>query len=210
MMQWASVHPQNASSNESLRHVIWERNVHVPYDGHGSNQTGLSVNGDDMVIRNNIFHQIRRAVTIETHPLAGASKNIRVYQNTQFVDKDVGSTHYFCDAGPGTTGTVLRNNLAALYGNAPHFSAVEGGAQIQSNYSYTPKRSSDCALPDGSEICTDPRLMNTTDRDSASFMLPRAGSPAIDAAISAPAAYDFYGVPRPQGGGPDVGAVEAM
>jgi hypothetical protein len=36
MMQKATVHPQNGSSNEWLRHVIWERNVHVPHDSQAS------------------------------------------------------------------------------------------------------------------------------------------------------------------------------
>lgn len=209
MMQWASVHPQNASSNEWLRHVIWERNVHIPYDDTGSTQTGLSVNGNDMVIRNNIFRQIRRAITIETHPLAGPSENIHVYQNTQFVDRDRGSSHYFCDAGPGTTGTVLKNNLAALYGDSPTFASVEGGAVMDNNYSYTPARTSACEEPNGSSACTDPRLMNTSDVENPDFMRPEAGSPAIDAAVDAPVSNDFHGVPRPQGGAPDVGAVES-
>ena len=45
MMQKATVHPQNASSNEWLRHVIWERNVHVPHESQTSMQEGLRVNG---------------------------------------------------------------------------------------------------------------------------------------------------------------------
>jgi hypothetical protein len=208
MMQKATVHPQNGSSNEWLRHIIWERNMHVPHDSQTSLQEGLRVNGDDMVIRNNIFYQTRRAITLETHPLTGASQNIHVYQNTQFVDQDKSSTHYFCEAESGATGTVIKNNLAMLYGNAPHFASVEGSAIVDNNYSYTPARSAECEQPDGSGTCTDPKLMNTTDRSSATFMQPEADSLAIDAAVDAPVSDDFYGTPRPQGGAPDVGAVE--
>jgi hypothetical protein len=208
MMQKATVHPQNGSSNEWLRHVIWERNVHVPHDSQASIQEGLRVNGDDMVIRNNIFYQTRRAITLETHPLTGASQNIHVYQNTHFVDQDKSSTHYFCKAQSGTTGTVIKNNLAMLYSSEASFASVEGAATVDNNYSYTPARSAECKEPNGSGACTDPRLMNTTDRESSNFMRPEAGSLAIDAAVHTPVADDFHGTPRPQGGAPDVGAVE--
>lgn len=210
MMQWASVHPQNATSNEWLRHVIWERNIHVPYTGQSSNQSGLSVNGNDMVIRNNIFHQIRRAITIETHPLTGASRNIHVYQNTQFVDQDKDSSSYLCEAGPETTGTVIKNNLAVLYSDSARLASVEGGARVEDNYSYTPNSRSNCERPDGDQVCSDPKLMNTGEPEDAGFLQPRAGSPAIDAATDTVALDDVYGTPRPQGRAPDIGAIESI
>jgi hypothetical protein len=210
LMQQASVHPQNQGSNESLRHVIWERNLHVPHDSQGSIQTGLAVNGTDMVIRNNIFYQIRRAITLEKHPLTGPSHNIHIYQNTQFVDQDKDSTHYFCKADPESTGTVIKNNLALLYGHAESssFASVEASAVVDNNYSYTPARKKVCKQPDGDSACTDPKLMNTTDPGSPTFMRPEPGSVAIDAAVDAPVFNDFQGTPRPQGNTSDVGAVE--
>ncbi len=211
LMQWATVMPQNSTSNEWLRHVIWERNVHVPHDSQSSIQNGLSLSGDDMVVRNNIFYQIRRALAVGGHPLAGSSDNIHVYQNTHFVDRDNGSTQWFFEAGSGSTGVVVENNLAALFSNVggTNFISVGGtGAVVGTNYGYTPGRTGFCQKPDGSSGCADPRLENTVDRESASFMRPKADSLAVDAAVDVPVSDDIYGTPRPQGGAPDIGAVE--
>ncbi len=211
LMQWATVMPQNKESNEWLRHVIWERNVHVPHESETSIQNGLSLNGDDMVIRNNIFHQIRRAISISDHPLTGSSDNIHVYQNTHFVDRDNSSAQWFFAAGSGHTGLVVENNLAALFSNeaGTEFISIGGpGGVLNTNFGYTPGRTGSCERPDGSSTCTDPRLENTIDRESASFMRPQADSLAVDAAVDVPMSFDIYGTPRPQGGAPDVGAVE--
>ena len=208
LMQKASVHPQNDSSNEWLRHVIWERNVHLPHDSQTSLRNGLNVNGDDMVIRNNVFYQTRQAITIETHPLAGASQNIHIYQNTHYVDEDRSSTHRFCGASSSGSNIVVEDNLAALYSNTESTNFVTGNATLYSNYVYTPSRTGECERPDGSGACIDPDLANTSDLQSPDFMMPRASSLAVDAATDAIISNDFHGTPRPQGGAPDIGAVE--
>jgi len=213
MMQQASVHPQNKESNELLQHVIWERNVHVPHESQTSIQHGLLLNGRDMVVRNNIFHQVRRAVVMEEHVLTGACRNVHVYQNTQFVDRDTSSTQWFIIAGSKHTGLIAQNNLAELHADdgGTRFISISGSdAVVGSNYGYTPGRSDLCEEPDGSSICTDPGLENTSDRSSRAFMLPRSDSLAVDAAVDLPVSEDFNGTPRPQGGVPDVGAVERM
>jgi hypothetical protein len=106
---------------------------------------------------------------------------------------------------------VVKNNLALLYGTSSSVSFISGdGTVAENNYGYAPTRTGICERPDGSSTCTDPSLVNTTDRNSPSFMLPQSGSPAIDAAIEAPVSNDFRGTPRPQGNAPDVGAVERM
>jgi hypothetical protein len=144
--------------------------------------------------------------------LTGPSHNIHIYQNTQFVDQDKDSTHYFCKADPESRGTIIKNNLALLYGHAESssFASVEANAVVDNNYSYTPARKKLCMQPDDDNACTDPKLMNTTDPGSPDFMRPEVGSLAVDTAVGAPVANDFYGTPRPQGNGPDVGAVEQM
>jgi hypothetical protein len=208
MTQTTSVNPQNASSEEYLRHVIWERNLHAPHQSLTSIRSGMDINAQDMVIRNNVFHQIRRAINIYTHPLTGASRNIHVYQNTQYVDEDLSSTHRFCDASSSGSGIVVEDNLAVLYSDADSTTFVTGNASLGSNYAYTPSRTGECERPDGSATCTDPNLANTSDLNSPSFMMPQAGSLALDAATDATISNDFYGTPRPQGGAPDIGAVE--
>jgi len=214
LMQWASVHPQNAESNESLRHVIWERNMHVPHESQTSILDGLNINGDDMVIRNNIFYQIRRAITFEVHPLTGSSSNIHIYHNTHFIDRDNYDTQWFIAGGEGNTEIVAENNLAALHSTEAgtrFISSEASGWLVSHNFGYTPGRSGSCRAPDGSGVCVDPRLENTTDRGSATFMRPRADSPAVDsAAADVPASDDIHGTPRPQGNAPDIGAVERM
>ena len=210
MMQWASVHPQNTDSNEWLRHVIWERNIHVPHDSQTSIQDGLSLNGDDMVIRNNIFHEIRRAIELESHP-RGASSNIHIYQNTQFLDRDNNMTQLFVSGSSGG-GVVVENNLAVLPSTegGTNFISVGGSAFVDRNFGYTPGRTGSCQEPDGGGACADPKLENTTDRGSASFMRPSADSLAVDAAAEVPVSNDFRGTPRPQGNAADIGAIERI
>ena len=161
-----------------------------------------------MVIRNNVFHQVRRAITIETHPLRGASQNLHVYQNTQYVDQDPESKSYFCNVSQGSSGVVIRNNLAVLYSRSDSSTFVSGEASVIGNYVYAPSQPNLCKLPDGSRSCANPNLVNVKDPESPSFMLPPAGSLAIDAAAEVPMPYDFHGTLRPQGGSQDIGAVE--
>ena len=163
-----------------------------------------------MVIRNNVFFQTRQAITIETHPLAGASRNIHIYQNTHYVDEDLSSTHLFCSASSSGSEIVVEDNLAVLYSNTESTHFVTGNATLYNNYVYTPSQSGECERPDGSGTCTDPNLANTSDLQSPDFMMPRAGSLAIDAATDAIISNDFYGTPRPQGSAPDIGAVERL
>jgi hypothetical protein len=211
LVQWATVHPQNATSHETLRHVIWERNVHVPHDSQASIQSGLGVNGIDMVIRNNVFHQIRRAISVETHPLTGASQDIHVFHNTQFIDQDISASQTFLSAGVGNAGVVAQNNLALLLGEATSSSFLSGlgtDAVVGSNYCYASHLTGMCLQPDGTQACTDPNLDNTIDRAAAGFMLPGAGSLAIDSGANVPVANDLQGTGRPQGSASDVGALE--
>jgi hypothetical protein len=213
LMQQASVHPQNDTSDEWLRHVIWERNVHVPHDSQTSIHYGLLLNGHDMVVRNNIFYQVRRAILIEHHRLTGESRNIHVYQNTHFIDRDKDLTQWFLTASSTHTGIVAQNNLALIFANAggARFIAIDGpDALVDNNYGYTPGRTDLCEGPDGDSACTDPRLENTIDRGSSAFMRPRADSLAVDAAVAVPVSEDIHGTFRPQGGAPDVGAVERV
>ena len=209
LMQRATVHPQNDRSNEFLRRVIWERNAHVPNDNQPTIQNGLSANGHDMVIRNNVFHQVRRAINLETHPLVGASHNIHVYQNTHYVDRDPDSKNHFCNVSEGSSGVVIGSNLAVLHSRSDSAAFVVGDASVTGNYVYTPARTSLCRLPNGSRSCANPNLANVRDPRSQGFMLPPAGSLGIDAAAAElPMSYDFRGTPRPQGGSHDIGAVE--
>ena len=208
MMQTSSVNPQNDSSEEYLRHVIWERNVHVPHESQTSIQVGLAINAQDMVVRNNVFYQVRRAILIKTHPLTGASRNIHVYQNTHYVDQDRDSKSYFCNVSQDSSGITAENNLAVLHSRSESTNFTSGPISVSNNYIYSPSRTDLCGEPGGSGACTDPDLANTSDLNSSSFMMPQASSLAIDAAADAIISNDFYGTPRPQGSAPDIGAVE--
>jgi hypothetical protein len=114
-------------------------------------------------------------------------------------------------AGAAHTGMVVQNNLVSLFANSGGSKAIAidgSDAIVGNNYRYTPGRTELCRLPDGSTICEDPKLENTSDRGNSAFMRPRADSLAVDAALDVPVSDDIHGTPRPQGGAPDVGAVE--
>lgn len=209
LVGWATAFPQNDESDERVRHVIWERNLHIPHERWGSEQNGLTLMGSDMVVRNSIFHQIQRAIDIVDHPLAGNSQNIHVHHNTQFINRDEQDTHYFLSADPSSRGVVVRNNLAVHVSDegGTRFITAEG-AVVDHNYGYAPGRAERCQRPDGSNTCTDPGLENVEDWASPSFMRPRADSLAVDAAANLWLPGDIYRTSRPQGHAPDIGAVE--
>ena len=172
-----------------------------------------------MVIRNNVFHQIRRAINIENHPLSGPSRNIHVYHNTHFLDRDNGLARswLFIAANNAGTGLVAFRTTLALHHSTDPLDSRDSSrlpmlrtlsCREQLRLHTEPHRVTAKRRAGAAHACTDPRLENTADRGSASFMRPAAGSPAIDTGVPVPVSEDFNGTPRPQGGALDVGAVE--
>ena len=52
-------------------------------------------------------------------------------------------------------------------------------------------------------------MLLSTDEDSPDFLKLVPGAPAIDAGVDTGSTHDYFGTPRPQGAGFDVGAAEA-
>jgi hypothetical protein len=219
----ASFHPQNFGSNELIQYIMVERNLYLPHPGSSNDQDAFILGGDDMVLRNNVIFQTRRAITLEDHPLTGPCDRIHVYNNTQYVTENVGSTENLIkNNASGSTGIESRNNLMVAHGTAVGVYAGPAPGVIENNYVYTPNATGSCILPDDSATCTDPNMTSADPGTSlypgtpanASFMLPGSGTPGIDVAPNIGSGsfiipwIDWHDLVRPVNTTNDVGGVE--
>jgi hypothetical protein len=200
-----------------------ERNLYLPHPTDSNDQTAFLLGGKDMVVRNNVIFQARRAISLEDHPLRGPCDRIHVYNNTQYVTENVSSTEYFIgNTASDSTGIEARNNLMVAHStNVNVFDGTDPGV-IQDNYVYSPNDTGDCILPDDSATCTNPNMTSTDQGTSAypgtpanaSFMLPGAGTPGIDVAPNIGGGsfiipwIDWHSLARPVNTTNDVGGVE--
>jgi PKD repeat protein len=200
--------PQNDTSNELVRWVIWERNLHDHSEDIGSDLGAASFIGHFMMIRNNLGWQSRRGLSAGSHPLVGDSQNIEFINNTCFDTQHSSSSIYCTRCGGSTIDCVTKNNLAQLDSSSAGncFSTGGTGSVMSNNYCYSTVLSGICILPDDEATCTDPNWVNDTDMGHADFLRPAAGTPGIDAGDqTVPIWEDYWNAPRTT---IDVGGVE--
>jgi hypothetical protein len=218
-----SFHPQNFGSNEWIQYIMVERNLYLPQPGSSSDQQAFLLGGDDIVVRNNIMHETRRAVVLEDHPITGPCNRIHVYNNTQYTTNNASSVEYLIqNDASDSTGIESRNNLMVAEGTNVNVYAGPDPGVIQDNYVYTPNDTGECILPDDSATCTNPNMTSADAGTSAypgtpanaSFMLPGAGTPGIDVAPNIGGGsfiipwIDWHSLARPVNTTNDVGGVE--
>jgi hypothetical protein len=184
--------PQNATSNEKVRHVIVERNWFAPDPGQ---QVALMVWAQDVTVRNNLFNLTgvasQTGTVVEQRGIEPLPTNVHVYNNT-FYSNSAGSFSpiRFVE---GAGGMVAKNNL----GYAPLSTSrdmIFGSAIDQSNTT-------------DADILVSPDFLALTPVVPADFALG-AASPAINAGVAVPVLSDFFRTDRPQGGAIDRGAFE--
>jgi hypothetical protein len=185
-----AIGPENAQSDEPIRHVVVERNVFTPDE---ETVLGLLLCSDDVTVRNNIFDATGgaswyRAVML-TEGAGPALHGIRICNNTAYLG---GSANEFrlCIIDSSAQDTVVRNNLASAPQASDRQLIVGSGSGL---------------VADHNLLTNEPGFVNAAAGD---FRLG-SGSPAIDAGVAVPQVFeDWRGLLRPQGATYDLGAYE--
>jgi len=166
----------------------WMNHDHGVYNGQGTN----------VIIRNNVFYNITRGWGIQRY---GSSVNQLYIVNNTFAFPNPNRDGQIILAA-STTNLVIENNIFYLPGQNIGISGTVSGALIDHNLSTGAVGGGGI----GSNIeNTDPIFVNPSALD---FRL-QASSPAINAGIALSIVLnDFFGTPRPQGAGYDIGAYE--
>ena len=209
-----TVNPQNATSNEFQRDIIFERNWFVA----GSN-TGnpLSLEGSGITVRSNIFDLSLatgyRAIEVvhRTGSIAPIPDLVNIYNNTIFNSfaNDGNLLSFVAVRYSGgldsSCRSEVKNNLAYSPNTlnlAPVLIQVAGGSCVITGASGTFGNSSDSQIRN-----TDPLFANATPTNPVDFIIG-AGSYALNTGVAVPVFSDFFRTVRPQGSAIDVGAVE--
>jgi hypothetical protein len=196
--------PQNNTSDERLRDIIWERNWWVPPVGVNSVSSYFAFTVSAITVRNNIVemtdtlanndHRVFEAQMTNTSPGYPAPDYVKIYNNTAF-SSDAGSSFSMVRIGALNTNVSVQNNLA-----------------------YAPNSTGPVLLTDlGS-----PGLVATANSSNVQVKTtnPFAGPPtnpvdyaplayALSGGTPVPVWSDFFRVSRPQGASIDMGAIES-
>ncbi|HUW82966.1 MAG TPA: choice-of-anchor Q domain-containing protein, partial [Phycisphaerae bacterium] len=185
-----AIAPENAQSDEPIRHVVVERNVITPDD---RTVVGVYLSSDDVTVRNNIFDATGGATWYKAVHFEGsvgsALHGIKVLNNTAYLG---GSASQFrlCSIDSSAQDTVVRNNLASAPYTSDQQLIVGSGSGLTADHNL---------------LTSTPGFVNAATGD---FRL-LSGSPAIDAGVAVPGIFvDWDGVARPRGNGYDLGAYE--
>jgi hypothetical protein len=111
---WAvELGPKNRSSNEVVRHVVFERNL-ITIQSTGDRR-GVSVFGPDITLRNNVFNATGsevndyEAIVVQKQGIGPLPERVRVYHNTLY--RPNGEVT-LCKVAGNVTDVVVMNNLA--------------------------------------------------------------------------------------------------
>jgi hypothetical protein len=180
-----AIGPQDSGSDERVRNVRYERNLHLR-----TSNTGLSVaiSAAEVTVRNNIFINnlagSYEAVSVFQRGIEPPPQDNCIYNNTFFAEQgDIVSVSIASVAAD----TAVRNNLLA---------PTTGGFVIDG---------SGIGLVASNNLATDaPCFLDPAARK----LMLRPGSPAIDAGVDIGVLFDYAGATRDSI--PDVGAYELV
>ena len=185
-----AVAPENAESDEPVRHVVVERNVITP---DAQTVVGLYLRANDVTVRNNIFDATGGATWYKAVHMEGgvgsSLHDIKVFNNTAYMG---GSASQFrlCTIDSSAQDTVVRNNLASAPYTSDRQLIVGSGSGL---------------VADHNLLTSAPGFVNAAAGD---FRL-LSGSPAVDAGTPVPWVFvDWDSAGRPRGNGYDIGAFE--
>lgn len=184
-----TIHPTNGTKDARIRDVLFERNF---ISGGTEGNVLLTINAQDITVRNNIFGEWQRkgkGVSVYKRGVEPDPERVRIYNNTFHVSFE------------DTQILELRDNPAEIY---------FGNNLVISDLAYTmiDDQTTGTALTYESNIGVDTSQVANPSLTVYEDYRPAAGSSAIDSGV-APLIYeDFFGTARPLGLGVDIGAVE--
>ncbi len=185
-----AVAPENAQSDEPVRHVVVERNVITPDE---QTTVGVYLRADDVTVRNNIFDATGGATWYKAVHMEGgvgsSLHDIKVFNNTAYMGGSA-SEFTLCSIDSSAQDTVVRSNLASAPQTSNRQLIVGSGSGL---------------VADHNLLTSAPGFVNAAGGD---FRL-LSGSAAVDAGTPVPGVFvDWDGARRPSGNGYDIGAFE--
>lgn len=214
--------PQNSTSAEYVKNVVFERNTQRPAIGSTSLGQGVGCTAENVIIRNNVWENAGVAVGLPNHPLVPSCANVFIYNNTFFNPTNVlYDEHHFLWADSNARKVWLFNNLyysasSTNWGSAIHFAAPLHELISAKNMYYAPNQGASWLQFDspfgggslsawkalGQEILStnsNPQF-ESTNQNSPSYLKLAAGSPAIDSGINIAVGVDNTKEARPHDG----------
>lgn len=186
-----AIGPENAQSDEKVKHVIVERNWFAP---HSAQDQALTVWAQDVTVRNNLFNLTgtagRVGIVVERRGVEPPPASVHAYNNT-FYSNSAGG--FFPIRFATGAGMIAKNNL----GYAPLSTSrdmISGSAIIENNTT-------------NAGILVSPGFLSPTPAVPADFLLGVASSD-IDAGAAVPVFSDLLRRKRPMSRAVDRGAHE--
>ena len=203
--------PQNIVQKEFISNILAERNRFVPPPGADSFLDSIRINATNVMVRNNVFHNIRTPIKPFSHPTAAFANLITIAGNTHVIEETGNVEHSFVQGE--IKDSQIKNNLMVSFSSATFSSFISANliqTDVSNNIAYFPNSPAACVDVQGTTgtNCTDPQFLST-DPASADFLKLAPASPAIDTGAPGPLLEDYERRQRPQGAGFDLGAHEA-
>ena len=158
----AHFQPQNVTSDETVRYVVVERNVHrpEPVNGYILNDMAYGFDTKDIVFRNNAIFQTLDAFRHSGLTMA-TSERVHIYNNS-FYSTLPNATFLAPPPNDKTPGgydpetIYVRGNIAHLTASDADFVDGLENVQLSENWAYTPARTVECRDPGGGTSCVNP------------------------------------------------------
>ena len=196
-----SIGPQDSESDERVRDVILERNLHITTP---TSQAGQVIRAQEVTSRNNLYlgggSNSQTFVRIDVDGREPPASNVRIYNNSQY-SSDIVPSDQFIMVYIGdyrVSNITIKNNLAyAPNANHPLLFTNSGAKNVSVSNNST-----------NSQIKNTSPLFSSTPPILISDWSPKVGSYAINAGATVPVWSDFYLNNRPQHNMIDIGAIE--
>lgn len=196
-----SIGPQDSASDERLRDIILERNLHITTP---TSQAGQLIRAQEVTSRNNLYlgggSKAQTLIRINVDGIEPPASNVRVYNNTQYSENEIPSGQFLMVdvSDPRVSNVTIKNNLAyAPNAQSPLLYANVGAANVvvsNNSTNYQIKNTSPLFA------ATPPKLISN--------WMVLTGSYAINGGATVPVWSDYFLNTRPQKGVIDIGAVE--
>jgi hypothetical protein len=197
-----AIGPQNGASDERIRDVILERNLHITTP---TSQVAQVIRAQEVTVRNNLFlgggSKDQVGVMVDVYGSELPANNVRIYGNSQYSSDIIPSGQFIMVdiRNSRVSDITIKNNLAyAPKAQNPRLYANAGAKNV-----IITGNSTDAQIKNTSP------LFAATPSATVADWKPQAGSYAINHGVDVPVWSDFFLNKRPQNNMMDIGAIEA-